>query len=108
MENIAPSAPSPKKARIESEEIVKKEEPLSLKTDKNTHENGVIQVEMKKNEVSTEDDEPLLRENPNRFVMFPIKYQDIWRFYKKAVASFWTVEEVRYRQKIIFLPKNTH
>jgi len=39
--------------------------------------------------------EPLLRENPNRFVIFPIKYQDIWQFYKKAVASFWTVEEVK-------------
>ncbi|KAL7073716.1 hypothetical protein ACQ4LE_007619 [Meloidogyne hapla] len=39
-------------------------------------------------------EEPLLRENPNRFVIFPIKYHDIWQFYKKAVASFWTVEEV--------------
>ena len=39
-------------------------------------------------------DEPLLRENPNRFVMFPINYPDIWQFYKKAVASFWTAEEV--------------
>lgn len=39
-------------------------------------------------------DEPLLRENPNRFVMFPIQYHDIWQMYKKAVASFWTVEEV--------------
>ncbi|CAJ0941928.1 unnamed protein product, partial [Mesorhabditis belari] len=40
------------------------------------------------------DDEPLLRENPNRFVVFPLRYHDIWGFYKKAVASFWTVEEV--------------
>lgn len=40
------------------------------------------------------DDEPLLRENKNRFVIFPIKYHDIWQFYKKAEASFWTVEEV--------------
>jgi ribonucleoside-diphosphate reductase subunit M2 len=39
-------------------------------------------------------DEPLLRENPNRFVIFPINYPDIWQFYKNAVASFWTVEEV--------------
>jgi len=38
--------------------------------------------------------EPLLREDPSRFVIFPINYQDIWRFYKKAVASFWTTEEV--------------
>lgn len=40
------------------------------------------------------DDEPLLRENPRRFVIFPIEYPDIWEFYKKAEASFWTVEEV--------------
>uniref|UniRef100_A0A0M3HGC3 Ribonucleoside-diphosphate reductase n=1 Tax=Ascaris lumbricoides TaxID=6252 RepID=A0A0M3HGC3_ASCLU len=38
--------------------------------------------------------EPLLANNPNRFVIFPIKYHDIWDFYKRAVASFWTVEEV--------------
>ncbi|XP_063394746.1 ribonucleoside-diphosphate reductase subunit M2 [Cydia fagiglandana] len=38
--------------------------------------------------------EPLLRENPRRFVIFPIQYNDIWQMYKKAEASFWTVEEV--------------
>ncbi|KAJ8032999.1 Ribonucleoside-diphosphate reductase subunit M2 [Holothuria leucospilota] len=38
--------------------------------------------------------EPLLKENPRRFVLFPIEYQDIWKMYKKAEASFWTVEEV--------------
>ncbi|GLV39253.1 Ribonucleoside diphosphate reductase small subunit [Carabus blaptoides fortunei] len=38
--------------------------------------------------------EPLLRENPRRFVVFPIVYHDIWGMYKKAEASFWTVEEV--------------
>ena len=39
-------------------------------------------------------EEPLLRENPNRFVILPIQYDDIWRMYKKAQASFWTAEEV--------------
>ncbi|KAL6762364.1 ribonucleoside-diphosphate reductase small chain [Haematococcus lacustris] len=38
--------------------------------------------------------EPLLDANPDRFCMFPIKYDDIWQFYKKAEASFWTAEEV--------------
>lgn len=38
--------------------------------------------------------EPLLRDNPNRFVLFPIRYQRIWEMYKKAEASFWTAEEV--------------
>lgn len=41
-------------------------------------------------------DEPLLRENPDRFVLFPITEQEIWQFYKKAVASFWTAEENTY------------
>ena len=34
-----------------------------------------------------ERDEPLLQENPRRFVMFPIQYSDIWEFYKKAVGT---------------------
>lgn len=38
--------------------------------------------------------EPLLKKNPNRFVIFPIQYNDIWQMYKKAEASFWNVEEV--------------
>ena len=36
----------------------------------------------------------LLEENKNRFVLFPIKHQDIWDMYKKAEASFWTAEEL--------------
>ncbi|XP_041950930.1 ribonucleoside-diphosphate reductase subunit M2 isoform X2 [Alosa sapidissima] len=47
----------------------------------------------KKTKASVED-EPLLKENPRRFVIFPIKYHDIWQMYKKAEASFWTAEEV--------------
>ncbi|KAK0623259.1 ribonucleotide reductase [Immersiella caudata] len=39
-------------------------------------------------------DEPLLRENAQRFVLFPIKYHEIWQMYKKAEASFWTAEEI--------------
>uniref|UniRef100_A0A0N5C750 Ribonucleoside-diphosphate reductase n=1 Tax=Strongyloides papillosus TaxID=174720 RepID=A0A0N5C750_STREA len=46
------------------------------------------------NKKESEIDEPLLKENPNRFVIFPLRHHDIWQFYKKAVASFWTVEEV--------------
>jgi ribonucleoside-diphosphate reductase beta chain len=30
----------------------------------------------------------------NRYVLFPIKHQQIWDMYKKAEASFWTAEEV--------------
>uniref|UniRef100_A0A3B5MRD3 Ribonucleoside-diphosphate reductase subunit M2 n=1 Tax=Xiphophorus couchianus TaxID=32473 RepID=A0A3B5MRD3_9TELE len=43
---------------------------------------------------SFEEEEPLLKENPRRFVIFPIQYHDIWQMYKKAEASFWTAEEV--------------
>jgi ribonucleoside-diphosphate reductase beta chain len=38
--------------------------------------------------------EPILEENKNRFVLFPIQHDDIWSFYKKAEASFWTAEEI--------------
>ena len=40
------------------------------------------------------DREPLLCDNENRFTLFPIKYPDIWKTYKKAEASFWTAEEI--------------
>ncbi len=38
--------------------------------------------------------EPILEDNPNRFVLFPIQHDDIWNFYKKSEASFWTAEEI--------------
>jgi ribonucleoside-diphosphate reductase subunit M2 len=38
--------------------------------------------------------EPLLAPDDNRFVMFPIKYQDIWDMYQKQVDSFWRPEEI--------------
>lgn len=70
--------------------------------------NEKILTEIKLNQLSLSNDEkpeskvakfdpelePLLRDNPKRFVVFPIVYHDIWSMYKKAEASFWTVEEV--------------
>uniref|UniRef100_A0A7S0C8G5 Uncharacterized protein n=1 Tax=Proboscia inermis TaxID=420281 RepID=A0A7S0C8G5_9STRA len=38
--------------------------------------------------------EPLLADNPGRFVIFPIQHEDVWEMYKKAEASFWTAEEI--------------
>ncbi len=38
--------------------------------------------------------EPILTENKDRFVLFPIQYTDIWKMYKQAEASFWTAEEI--------------
>jgi ribonucleoside-diphosphate reductase beta chain len=44
--------------------------------------------------------EPLLKDNPNRFVLFPIEHDDIWSFYKKSEASFWTAEEIDLHQDL--------
>ena len=44
--------------------------------------------------------EPILVENKDRFVLFPIKYNDIWEFYKKSEASFWTAEEIDLSQDL--------
>jgi len=44
--------------------------------------------------------EPILQENKNRFVIFPIKHHDIWDWYKKMEASFWTAEEIDLHQDL--------
>jgi len=75
--------------------------PISL-SDK---ENAQVQLPKEKGKQSKKDitetamavdfsKEPLLKDNPNRFVILPIQYDDIWAMYKKAQASFWTAEEV--------------
>jgi ribonucleoside-diphosphate reductase beta chain len=45
--------------------------------------------------------EPILRPNKNRFVIFPIQHNDIWDWYKKQEASFWTAEEIDLEQDVI-------
>lgn len=45
---------------------------------------------------STVSSEPILNGDNSRYVMFPIKYHSVWEMYKKAVASFWTVEEISF------------
>ena len=44
--------------------------------------------------------EPLLEESNDRFVLLPIKYDDIWEMYKKSMASFWTAEEIDLYQDL--------
>lgn len=44
--------------------------------------------------MSTQITEPLLQQESSRYVMFPIKDQEIWNMYKKQVDSFWRCEEV--------------
>jgi ribonucleoside-diphosphate reductase beta chain len=46
----------------------------------------------------TPQEEPILRENKDRFVLFPIRQHEIWKFYKQAEASFWTAEEIDLSQ----------
>jgi ribonucleoside-diphosphate reductase beta chain len=38
--------------------------------------------------------EPILQDNPNRFVIFPIQHDDLWEWYKKQQACIWTAEEI--------------
>jgi len=47
-----------------------------------------------------ENTEHILKENPGRFVMFPLKYHDIWEKYKTAEHSFWTAEEIDLAQDL--------
>lgn len=60
----------------------------------NINTGNEMDIEIVKNVI----EEPVLKENPRRFVMFPIKYHDFWDMYKKHVASFWTAEEIDLEQ----------
>ena len=56
---------------------------------------GETVSDFKKRELSGDlAPEPLLADNPNRFVLFPIQYERIWDMYKQHEASFWTAEEI--------------
>ena len=45
-------------------------------------------------DLTKEHVEPMLQENLDRFVLFPIEHDDIWAMYKQEQASFWTAEEI--------------
>merc|ERR1712232_1063432 len=45
-----------------------------------------------------EKSDPLLMDNPRRWVMFPIQHPEFWEMYKKHEASFWTAEEIDLSQ----------
>jgi ribonucleoside-diphosphate reductase subunit M2 len=47
-----------------------------------------------------EKNDPLLKENPSRWVMFPIQYPEVFEMYKKHEASFWTAEEIDLSQDL--------
>jgi len=48
--------------------------------------------------IELEKEDPLLKENPNRWVLFPIQYPELFEMYKKHEASFWTAEEIDLAQ----------
>tara|TARA_R110002073_G_scaffold123234_2_gene266868 strand:+ start:48980 stop:49951 length:972 start_codon:yes stop_codon:yes gene_type:complete len=45
--------------------------------------------------------EPILQPNDNRFVIFPIQHDDLWDWYKKQQACFWTAEEIDLSEDIL-------
>jgi hypothetical protein len=56
---------------------------------------GVVPLSLASLTLSAADkNEPILRDNGQRFVLLPIKYPAVWELYKKAQASFWTAEEI--------------
>ena len=68
-----------------------------MNMDKNTttKDTSAVKIDLEK-ELDTKItvEEPILKENPNRFVLFPIQHNDIWEMYKKQEASIWTAEEL--------------
>ncbi|KAI5951559.1 RNR2 [Candida jiufengensis] len=73
-----------------------------LNTMINEHKNFLKKHKVHRHELrALEAEEPLLKENKHRFVMFPIKYHEIWQMYKKAEASFWTAEEIDLSKDLI-------
>jgi ribonucleoside-diphosphate reductase beta chain len=44
--------------------------------------------------------EPILTENPRRYVIYPIQHDDLWQAFKKHEASFWTAEEIDLAQDL--------
>lgn len=45
--------------------------------------------------------EPILQHNDSRFVIFPIQHNDLWDWYKKQQACFWTAEEIDLHSDIV-------
>ena len=45
--------------------------------------------------------EPILQPNDNRFVIFPIQHDDLWDWYKKQQACFWTAEEIDLHSDLV-------
>ncbi|EMR10357.1 ribonucleoside-diphosphate reductase small chain [Pneumocystis murina B123] len=71
-----------------------KETLIKLKIKARKNKSDINGSDLEENALNIMEEEPLLMENKKRFVLFPIKYHEIWQMYKKAEASFWTTEEI--------------
>jgi len=77
-------------------DIVSDLKALTLDTESSSTESetALSITDHKRLELEGKIKEPLLEENPGRFVLFPIQNPEVWEMYKKAEASFWTAEEI--------------
>jgi ribonucleotide reductase beta subunit family protein with ferritin-like domain len=49
--------------------------------------------------------EPLLTNEDNKYVMFPIKYNDVYQMYKMSASAFWVPDEINFAQDLVDLEK---
>ncbi len=92
-ETIFPEVIKPNNtSSITANSLISSDIPLSLPQKGNPNTSSSLPASQ---ETETE---PLLRENPHRYVLFPIKYNRVWEMYKKQLASFWTADEIDLTQ----------
>lgn len=78
---------------VNADEVAKVNREIAEAT--KAHEEFLLSHKVQRHKLKEQEkDEPLLIENTRRFVLFPIKYHEVWQMYKKAEASFWTAEEI--------------
>lgn len=75
--------------------------PIKNKANKTTAKKTAVRKVSQDQEV----DEPLLKENPYRFVILPIQCDAIWKLYQKVKASFWTAEDVGLSKDMAYWAK---
>lgn len=77
------------------------DQPTPVESQEATNELDDVFLKSRRQLKENEKEEPILKANSHRFVLFPIKYHEIWQMYKKAEASFWTAEEIDLGKDIL-------
>jgi ribonucleotide reductase beta subunit family protein with ferritin-like domain len=68
---------------------------LAVNTANTVNAEKWVEVEVESAKAAKVDEvEPILRENPNRFTLFPIQKPKLYRHYKNHLSTFWVAEEV--------------